>query len=70
MITRAQLENMKEGTPVSYGPYGNVQFVRETLIKENGEDHTVPHVVMRDSKGNEKRVFSTLFMKYAKELTA
>lgn len=65
MITKEQLRDMQEGTPVSYGPYGNVAFVRETMIKENGEDHTEPHVVMRDGKGNEKRVFTSLFLKYA-----
>jgi hypothetical protein len=65
MITKEQLRILPEGTPVSYGPYGNVEFVRETMIKENGEYHTEPHVVMRDKHGNEKRVFSSLFLKYA-----
>jgi hypothetical protein len=65
MITKEQLCDMKEGTAVSYGPYGHVQFVRETMVKENGDDHNEPHVVMLDKNGNEKRVFSTLFLKYA-----
>ena len=66
MLTQAQLNEMEEGTPVSYGPYDNVTFVRETTINERGEDYNQPHVVMRDGKGNEKRVFSYLFMKWAK----
>jgi hypothetical protein len=70
MITQEQLLNMKEGTPVSYGPYGKVQFVEVTNVNENSKPHSEPHVVMRDHKGNNKRVFMTLFMKYAKELAA
>jgi hypothetical protein len=69
MITREQLNNFIEGeTQVSYGPYSCVTFVKETMINERGEDHTELHVVMRDKKGNEKRVFSSLFLKYANVL--
>ena len=46
----------KSGDPIkSYGPFANLTFVEES----NG------HVTMRDKAGNEKRVFKTLFDKYA-----
>jgi hypothetical protein len=69
MISQAQLENLKEGTLVSYGPFGKVFFVKVATHRDDGTAYQQPHVVMRDSKGNEKLVFSWLFCKYGNELS-
>lgn len=55
MITIEQMAKLKKGDPVAYGFYRNVFF----------ESASQGMVTMRDSVGDLKTVYESLFLKYA-----
>jgi hypothetical protein len=65
MISQAQMSCMHVGTPVSYGGWKKVFFVRVVTERDDGTPYKQPHVVMRDSNGEEKMVFQSLFCQHA-----
>ena len=68
MISQAQMSCMHVGTPVSYGGWKRVFFVRVDTERADGTPYGEPHVVMRDSNGEEKTVFQRLFCQHARVL--
>lgn len=69
MISQTQLQSLAPNTPVSYGPYGKVFFNRVLTHREDGTQYDNVHVEMLDAKGESKRVFESLFRKYATVLS-
>ena len=56
-MTQAEYNDLWDGALVQYGFFKNVMFTGET---KDGK-----HVVMKDKHGNEKNVYTSLFLQHA-----